>query len=186
MQSWTSRAKQDPSVALKGGLSSPGRKRGHVAMARDELPKLLEALEVYNGDRRTSIALRLIILTFVRTSELRAARWSEFEGLDRDDFLLAHSGRTDENEKGSTLFHLPRRSWDRRAIYGASPGSDLSPYLFPSPATEGFMSNNTMLYALYRMGYHGRATVHGLPSAGLDRTQRNGLSAGRHRAPACP
>jgi integrase len=23
------------------------------------------------------------------------------------------------------------------------------------------MSNNTMLYALYRMGYHGRATVHG-------------------------
>ena len=23
------------------------------------------------------------------------------------------------------------------------------------------MSNNTMLFALYRMGYHGRATVHG-------------------------
>ena len=23
------------------------------------------------------------------------------------------------------------------------------------------MSNNTMLYALYRMGYHGRATIHG-------------------------
>ncbi len=23
------------------------------------------------------------------------------------------------------------------------------------------MSNNTMLYALYRMGYHGRAAVHG-------------------------
>ena len=23
------------------------------------------------------------------------------------------------------------------------------------------MSNNTMLYALYRVGYHGRATVHG-------------------------
>ena len=24
------------------------------------------------------------------------------------------------------------------------------------------MSENTMLYAMYRMGYHGRATVHGL------------------------
>jgi integrase len=33
--------------------------------------------------------------------------------------------------------------------------------LFPSPAREGFMSNNTMLYAMYRMGYHRRATVHG-------------------------
>ena len=26
------------------------------------------------------------------------------------------------------------------------------------------MSNNTMLYALYRIGYHGRATVHGFRS----------------------
>ncbi len=40
-------------------------------------------------------------------------------------------------------------------------GSEASPFLFPSPSRERFMSNNTMLYALYRMGYHGRATVHG-------------------------
>jgi integrase len=40
-------------------------------------------------------------------------------------------------------------------------GSDASPFLFPSPSREGFMSYNTMLFALYRMGYHGRATVHG-------------------------
>ena len=40
-------------------------------------------------------------------------------------------------------------------------GSDTSPFLFPSPPREGFMSNNTMLFALYRMGSHGRATVHG-------------------------
>ena len=40
-------------------------------------------------------------------------------------------------------------------------GSQASPFLFPSPSREGCMSNNTMLYALYRMGYHGRATIHG-------------------------
>ena len=34
-------------------------------------------------------------------------------------------------------------------------------FLFPSPSREGCMSNNTMLYALYRLGWHGRATVHG-------------------------
>ena len=44
---------------------------------------------------------------------------------------------------------------------GALPGSAVNPFLFPSPSCEGYMSNNTMLYALYRMGYHGRATVHG-------------------------
>ena len=36
-----------------------------------------------------------------------------------------------------------------------------SDYVFPSPGAEGFMSNNTMLFAMYRMGFHGRATVHG-------------------------
>jgi integrase len=36
-----------------------------------------------------------------------------------------------------------------------------SEFVFPSPGGEGYMSNNTMLFALYRMGFHGRATVHG-------------------------
>jgi integrase len=39
-----------------------------------------------------------------------------------------------------------------------------SPNIFPSPGKEGYMSSNTMLYALYRMGYHGRATTHGFRS----------------------
>jgi integrase len=43
----------------------------------------------------------------------------------------------------------------------ALPASENSPFLFPSPSREVYMSNNTMLYALYRLGYHGRATVHG-------------------------
>jgi integrase len=42
-----------------------------------------------------------------------------------------------------------------RALSGSSPN------IFPSPGKEGYMSSNTMLYALYRMGYHGRATTHG-------------------------
>ena len=41
------------------------------------------------------------------------------------------------------------------------PGAVTTAQLFPSPSHEGYMSNNTMLYAMYRMGYHGRATVHG-------------------------
>src|SRR5665811_1320552 len=44
-------------------------------------------VEAYDGDPRTRLALRLIVLTFVRTSELRAARWSEFENLDSENAL---------------------------------------------------------------------------------------------------
>lgn len=39
-----------------------------------------------------------------------------------------------------------------------------SAHVFPAKGRETYMSNNTMLYALYRMGYHGRATVHGFRS----------------------
>jgi hypothetical protein len=83
----TGRVTRDPSVDLKGALSSPGRKRGHKAMAREELPGFLAAVEAYDGDPRTRLALRLIVLTFVRTAELRGARWSEFENLEGEDAL---------------------------------------------------------------------------------------------------
>jgi integrase len=156
----TRRAKYDPSGALKGALSSPGRKRGHNAMARDELPKFLDALEVYDGDRRTSIALRLIILTFVRTTELRAARWAEFESLDGNNPVWRIPAERMKMKRGHIVPLAPQAVTLLRELR-ALPGSDASPFLFPSPAREGFMSNNTMLYALYRMGYHGRATVHG-------------------------
>jgi integrase len=36
------------------------------------------------------------------------------------------------------------------------------PYLFSANTQHGVISENTMLYALYRMGYHSRQTTHGL------------------------
>lgn len=39
-------------------------------------------------------------------------------------------------------------------------GND-SPFVFAAPTKSGVISENTMIYALYRMGYHSRATVHG-------------------------
>jgi integrase len=37
-----------------------------------------------------------------------------------------------------------------------------SQFVFPAPTRSGVVSENTWLYALYRMGYHSRLTVHGL------------------------
>ena len=39
-----------------------------------------------------------------------------------------------------------------------------SRWLLPADTRTGVISENTMIYALYRMGYHGRATVHGFRS----------------------
>ena len=156
----TGRAKDDPSPALRGALGSPGRPRGHKAMALTEVPNFLSALETYDGDPRTRLALRLMMLTFTRTTELRAARWSEFENLDENEPLW----RIPAERTKMRSEHLVPLSQQAVAVLRELrmlPGSAASPFLFPSPSSERYMSNNTMLYALYRMGYHGRATVHG-------------------------
>jgi integrase len=156
----TGRAKHDPSADLRGAVSARGRKRGHKAMSRDELPNFLRAIEAYDGDPRTSIALRLIILTFVRTGELRPARWSEFENLNGAEPLWRVPAERMKMKREHIVPLAPQVVALLRELRGL-PGSERSPFLFPSPSREGCMSYNTMLYALYRMGYHSRATVHG-------------------------
>jgi integrase len=56
-------------------------------MPIDEMPTFLKSLETYDGDQRTRLALRLMVLTFARTTELRAARWSEIENVDGNEPL---------------------------------------------------------------------------------------------------
>jgi integrase len=156
----TGRGQHDPSADLRGALKSPGRPRGHKAMPLDEVPTFVHALGAYDGDPRTGLALRLMVLTFARTQELRAARWSEFENLEGNDPLWRIPSERMKLKREHVVPLAPQALVVLRELQGL-PGSAASPFLFPSASREGFMSNNTMLYALYRMGYHGRATVHG-------------------------
>lgn len=74
----TNRATFNPAADLRGVLKT--RKVTHLAaMPRDELPEFLRKLEIYDGRPETRIGLRLLALTFVRTGELRGARWSEID-----------------------------------------------------------------------------------------------------------
>lgn len=156
----TGRAQHDPSAALKGALKPKGRPRHHTPMARDELPTFLRALDGYDGDPRTALALRLTVLTMVRTTEMRAARWEEFEGLNgRDPLWRIPPARM--KARAEHLVPLSRPAIATLNELGALPGARSEGFLFPSPSREGCMSNNTMLFGLYRLGFHGRATVHG-------------------------
>ena len=156
----TGRAKHDPSADLRGALKSPGRPRSHKAMPLDEMPTFMHALSAYDGDLRTRLALRLIVLTFARTTELRGARWSEFENLDGNEPIWRIPAERTKMKREHLVPLAPQTLAVLRELR-EFPGSDASPFLFPSASLEKCMSNNTMLYALYRMGYHGRATVHG-------------------------
>jgi integrase len=123
-----------------------------------ELPKFLQQLETYGGEQQTKLALKLVTLTFLRTTELRAGKWNELENFDQN----SAQWRVPADRMKMRLEHLVPLSGqavsvllELRTLAGNSPN------IFPSPGKEGCMSSNTMLYALYRMGYHGRATTHG-------------------------
>ena len=156
----TGRAKHDFTTALKGALMPKGRERHHTAMPREDLPTFLRALDTYDGDPRTAIALRLIVLTMTRTTELRAAQWPEFENLDGAEPLWRIPAER-MKMKTEHLVPLPPQAVAALQELRALPGAGNCPCLFPSPSREGFMSNNTMLFGLYRLGFHSRATVHG-------------------------
>lgn len=156
----TGRAQHDPSADLRGAPKSPGRPRGHKAMLLDEVPTFMHALGAYDGDARTRLALRLMVLTFARTTELRAARWSEFENLEGNDPLWRIPSERMKMKREHLVPLAPQAVAVLQELRALSRSAD-SPFLFPSPSRDGYMSNNTMLYALYRMGYHGRVTVHG-------------------------
>ena len=83
----TLRADNDPAAALKGAIHRPKIKHARP-LSPDEIVKFTNALESYGGYRTTVIGLRLMLLTFVRTKELRTAPWAEID-FDRAEWRIA-------------------------------------------------------------------------------------------------
>jgi integrase len=151
----TGRAERNPLVDLKGALKPPVRK--HQAYLKDkDLPDYLAKLEAYDGSIQTKLALKFLLLTFVRTTELRAATWKEI------DFDKAEWRIPAERMKMREQHMVPLSKQAIAVLRELQSLTGQWSYVFANQhKPSGFMSENTMLYALYRMGYHSKATGHG-------------------------
>ncbi|MBI3438923.1 MAG: integrase arm-type DNA-binding domain-containing protein [Proteobacteria bacterium] len=152
--------KHDPAAPLKGALKAPPRPKHHKALGRGEIGDFLIRLAAYDGESETRIAILLALLMVPRTTELRAAKWSEFEAW-RESFDEALWRIPGERMKMDDPHMVPMSRQACEALRELHTITGKSAYLFPSHSREGFMSNNTMLYGLYRLGFHGRTTTHG-------------------------
>lgn len=151
----TSRADRDPAPDLRGALKT----RSVVHMKRvgeAEIPELMRNIATYNGELQTRLALQFIALTFVRTSELRYAEWTEIDEKRAEWRIPAAKMKMRDP-------HIVPLS--KQALAVIAQLRELNgqwQWLFPSSSNARKpISENTIIFALYRMGYHSRMTGHG-------------------------
>ena len=168
----TGRATRNPTTDLRGVLKTRPVKPQR-AMPTDALPDFLHALDAAPDMMpETRIGLLLIVLTAVRTNELRAARWAELDFAEGEWRIPAERMKM----KAPHLVPLAQQTADLLLELRRYTGN--SELLFPSRSNiTKPMSNNTLLFALYRLGFHGRATIHGFRSVFSTWANENGFHA---------
>ncbi len=150
-------AQRNPASDVKpGDVLASRRKENYARIDAKELPELLRKIEGYQGTPATRMAIKLLTLTFVRTGELIAARWDEFD-------LKAGQWRIPaERMKMRTPHIVPLSSQAVQVLQVLHGVTGHSQLLFPGERDHArFISNNTVLKALERMGFKGRMTGHG-------------------------
>lgn len=136
----------------------------HPAIDVRELPYLITALD-QNKARMyepTQLAVKLMLLTFVRTNELIKAKWDEFDFEGNSWVIPAERMKM----RKAHIVPLSRQSvelLERLKEYNRNRDWVFASYVKP----KQHMSNNTILTALYRMGYKGKMTGHGFRALAL-------------------
>ena len=138
----------------------PHVEKNFKRVSAKELPALLRDIDRYGdefaGTELTRLGLQLLAYTFVRTSELIGARWDEID-LKKGVWQIPAERMKMRNP------HIIKLSAQALAIFKRlhqiSGGREL---VFPNAKSpKKHMSNNTLIYALYRLGYHSKMTSHG-------------------------
>lgn len=137
-------------------------KKKHRATLKslDQIPILIKRIKADTGHPLTKLCLLLTLHVFIRSSEIRFARWSEID-FDMNQWVLPASrqqvkGVKNSNRgakmKASHIIPLSKQSIEiLREVQRFSGDCD---FVFPSPNDkQKFLSENTPLSAIRRMGY---------------------------------
>lgn len=187
------RCERNPASDLRGALKARPKPKHMAALPATELPTFLKKIDGYDGEEQTKLALQLLALTFVRTNELRSAAWTEID-LDKGEWTIPA-----ERMKTKAPHHVPLSRQAVEAFRRLQAISGKWPLVFAGRTPTKPMSKNTVLFALYRLGYHSRMTGHGfraLASTSLNEmgyrpdvierqlahTEKNAVRAAYHRS----
>ncbi|MDR6915389.1 integrase [Pseudomonas sp. 3296] len=151
----TGRATHNPLEGLHKFLQTKSAEN-YAHVSPEELPPLLRAIRAYPSATDIRIGLHLLSMLACRPSELREARWSEFD-LDKSLWSIPAERMKRRREH---LVPLPTQAVELLRNLQTLTGA--YPMLFPGRSdTTKARSNTVFLMALRRLGYEGRQTGHG-------------------------
>ena len=163
----TGRAKNNPASELVGVIKTK-KVQHRKALPLEELPAFIEAVKNYEGMASTRNAILLMILVFVRTDELREATWDEID-IEESTWRI-HEDRTKKERP-----HIVPLSHQAISLLKELPSYKTGGYLFEGRKAGKTISDKTMIHALYRLGYKGKATIHGFRGVASTALNESGL-----------
>jgi integrase len=164
----TGRADRDPSVDLRGALTTPTVRHRAAIIEPPAIGGLLRAIDGFDGQETTRAALRLTPLVFVWPGELRHAEWKEFD-LDSAEWMIPA-----EKMKMRRAHRVPLARQAISIVKELQEISGHTRWLFPSVRTVSRpISENTLNAALRRIGYGPEEmTAHGFRAMAATRLNK--------------
>ena len=166
----TQKIRYNPANDLKGVLKAH-RKIGLPSIGPNQLPAFLEKLDEVKTTTMNRLAMKILMLTFVRQGELRRAKWEDFDFKGKQWRVRPETTKMRELHivplAEQTILHLEQL----RLISGESE------YLLPSQNRQKnpIMCENTINNVIHDMGYKGQMVGHGVRSMASTILNENGF-----------
>lgn len=123
----------------------------------------------------TRFALQTVSLTLLRYQEFGLANWSEIEGLEGEAPLWRVPAERTKAKRPHLVPLSPQAVAVLKGLKELTGGEGL---MFPSSHRASRpVTNNGVLFALYRLGYRSRQTVHGFRHLASTVLNENGWNA---------
>jgi integrase len=167
----TGRIKYNPTQDLKGALV-PHKSENHPTIESKELPHFFKQLEAVETTVLNKLAIRLLLLSFVRQGELRQSKWEDIDLKAKEWRLPAHTTKM----RDLHIVPLAKQTLDLLAELKKLTGE--GELMFPSQQRRrhAMMSENTINHVLRKMGYKGKLVGHGFRALASTTLNENGFA----------
>lgn len=152
----TGKAQYNPTLDLRGALMSH-KAESHPTIKAKELNDFFKKLDAVETSQQNKLAVRLLMLTFVRTGEMRQGKWEDVDFKAKEWRLPEHT------TKMGDLHIVPLAKQAIELLKQLQEITGSSEYMFPSQHRQKnpIMSENTINQVIHKMGYKGKLVGHG-------------------------